>query len=225
LGHARRHHRLGTVTLQRIVGVVRIAAATTGIVALIGRYVYGLDFVTFSTANFFGYLTIQSNVAGVCVFSIGGALAVRGRDDAEWVTVLRAIVTTCLTVAGVVFALLVSQASAQAYYLEVPWSDVLLHFVLPVVAVADWIVTPGRQRVPWRLIPLVVGYPIVWGMSTMVRGSIVGWYPYFFLDPLQVTIGQFAILNAAALSFFALVMTTLLLVARFVPPVGALRRR
>ncbi len=131
------------------------------------------------------------------------------------------LITSYLTVAGIVFGLLAAQAAERDYRLDVPWSDQLLHFWIPGFALADWLLSPGRHRVPWRFSYLVLGYPLIWGMITEVRGSIVGWYPYFFLDPYQVeSVGEFAMYSAAALVLFSGIASLLNLGARVVPPIG-----
>ena len=60
------------MTAARVIGVLRLIAAAVGVAALIGRFLYGRDFVTFSVGNYFGYLTHQSNIAGVVMFAAGG---------------------------------------------------------------------------------------------------------------------------------------------------------
>lgn len=203
------------------IGVLRLLAAAVGVAALIGRFLYGQGFITFSVGNYFGYLTHQSNIAAVVMFAAGGVMMLRGIPEPEWASAGRMLITSYLTVAGIVFALLAAQAAERDYRLDVPWSDQLLHFWLPGFALADWLLSPGRHRVPWRFSYLVLGYPLIWGMITMVRGSIVGWYPYFFLDPYQVaTIGEFAGYSAASLALFSAIGTLLNLAARAVPPLG-----
>src|SRR5690606_37529328 len=90
----RRPGRPGAVTTARVFGVFRIAAALTGVVALVGRFIYGLDFVTFSVGNYFGYLTHQSNIAAVGVFAAGAVLLLRGFPEPEWWSVVRMLVTS-----------------------------------------------------------------------------------------------------------------------------------
>jgi hypothetical protein len=207
------------------IGSLRLAVAVLGVVALAGRFAYGLDFVTFSVGNYFGYLTHQSNIAAVVMFAAGGIGMLRGIREPEWVSAGRMLITSYLTVAGIVFGLLAAQAAEREYRLDVPWSDQLLHFWIPGLALADWLLAPGRHRVSWRFSALVLGYPLVWGMVTMVRGSIVGWYPYFFLDPGQLSnIGEFAGYSAAALALFSGIATLLNLGARAVPPIGEATR-
>ena len=207
------------------IGSLRLAVAVLGVVALAGRFAYGLDFVTFSVGNYFGYLTHQSNIAAVVMFAAGGIAMLRGIREPEWASAGRMLITSYLTVAGIVFGLLAAQAAEREYRLDVPWSDQLLHFWIPGLALADWLLAPGRHRVSWRFSALVLGYPLVWGMVTMVRGSLVGWYPYFFLDPGQLSsIGEFAGYSAAALALFSGIATLLNLGARAVPPIGEATR-
>jgi hypothetical protein len=57
----------------------------------------------------------------------------------------------------------------------------------------------------------------------MWRGPLVGWYPYYFLDPRQVSgIPEFLITSAVALAIFALVACVLVLISRM--PQVTLRR-
>ena len=58
----------------------------------------------------------------------------------------------------------------------------------------------------FRILFVIVGFPVVWGILTMIRGSIVGWYPYYFLDPAQIDSPlEFAALSGLALAVFAVV--------------------
>src|SRR5690606_17307947 len=72
-----------------------------------------------------------------------------------------------------------------------PWSNEVLHVIVPLIMVFDWLFAPGRNTLSWNVIGVVVIYPIVWAVFTMVRGPFIfsdamqrmGWYPYPFLDP------------------------------------------
>jgi hypothetical protein len=88
----------------------------------------------------------------------------------------------------------------------VPWSDVVLHFVLPAWTVVAWVFGPGRRAASWRIVPYVLLYPAVWGVFTIWRGGVVGWYPYYFLDPRQVSgLPEMIVTCLIALAIFALV--------------------
>lgn len=179
--------RTGQKRARTAFGVARVVVAIVGIVALVGDFQYILGFSSFSTANYFTYFTNQSNAAGVVVLAIGAWLSFRRPTDPGWLMTARMLTATFTIISGIVFGLIVSQAGDYNYRIVVPWSSQLLHFWIPSYVILDWIFAPGRTPIPWRRLWLVLIYPLAWGGFTMIRGSIVGWYPYFFLDPGQVS--------------------------------------
>lgn len=200
------------MTARQVFGALRLLAALVGVVALVARFQYGLGFSAFASANFFGYLTVQGNMVAVLANALSGSVALRRAQDPAWMPGLRLAVTTFLIVAGIVFALLASQAEARGYRLDVPWSDQLLHFWIPGYLLLDWLLAPGERRARWSILWVIVGYPTVWGVVTLIRGALVGWYPYFFLDPAQVSgVGEFLLYAGAALALFSAVAVGLML--------------
>ena len=197
---------------RRLVGAERLAAAALCAVALVFRFLWGLGSATFEPTNFFAYLTIQSNIAYVAVGFIAGVAALRGAEFGPRFDALRAMVLTCTVTAGIVFALIVQQSGARGIRVDVPWSDVVLHFVLPAVAIADWMLTP-RHRIRLTALVFVVGYVAVWGLITIYRGDVTGWYPYYFLDPIQTNgFAEFALISGIAVAVFVAVGSLLILV-------------
>lgn len=210
-------------TVRTVVGVVRLVGAIVCAVALVARFIWGLGSVTFTASNFFAYLTIQSNLAFVVVMVVAGIMALRSPRDPHWLTTARATVLSCTVSAGAVFALLVEQAGVRGLPLSVPWSDQVLHFWLPALALVDWTISPGRGRALWRSIVFVQVYTVVWGVVTLIRGSVVGWYPYFFLDPAQISgIGEFLLLSCVALGSFAALSCGVVLLSHLRPPLERL---
>jgi len=179
--------------------ILRVAAAAAGVAAIVGQLITSLDFwgksnvtnIPLVVTNFFSFFTIQSNVAAVVVFLIGAALLVtRTGDDPQWFNTLRASVVTYMVVTGIVYNLLLRNVPLPQGA-TLPWSNEILHVAVPILMLLDWIFTPGRMVVPWRKLWIIVIYPIVWVVYTMIRGpltpnEITGesyWYPYPFLNP------------------------------------------
>ncbi len=184
-------------------GTGRIGCAAAVVVCMIARYVRASPWV--GPVDFVGYLTIQSNIAYVVVAIAGGVIALRSGLDHPRLDVARVAVLTFVATAGILFALIVQQSGARGIRIDLPWSDIALHFILPVFAAADWLLSPRRHRVSRRILFVIVGYPVVWGVLTMIRGAIVGWYPYYFLDPAQID----SPLEFAGLSLFMLAVFTI----------------
>ncbi|MGR0321047.1 Pr6Pr family membrane protein [Agromyces sp. ZXT2-3] len=174
---------------RRALGVFRLAIAVIEIVALIGNYQYVLEFPLFASVNFFSYFTIQSAMLAVVVLLVAAGYALTQRRDPPILAAFRTIVTVYLLVSGIVFAIIAVQASTRDYRLEVPWSDTLLHFVVPLLALIAWTVDAViavNPPVPWTTIGLALVFPAGWLVYTLIRGADIGWYPYFFLDESQV---------------------------------------
>ncbi|WP_394770871.1 Pr6Pr family membrane protein [Lacisediminihabitans sp.] len=208
----------GTVTVRAALGALRLGMATLCLVALVARFVWGLGSATFTPGNFFAYLTVQSNMAFVVVSVITGLIGLRGANDPPWLDTTRACVLSLTVSSGVVFGFLVEQAGARGFRIDVPWSDQVLHFWLPAIALLDWIVAPGRRRALWRTVALVLVFTVGWGLVTLVRGPIVGWYPYFFLDPAQVSgPGEFFLFGGIALTLFGGISSGLVAISRTRP--------
>lgn len=208
-----------TVKARTVFGWLRLGAAALCLAALIHRLAWGLASNTIASQNFFAYLTNQSNIMFVGLLIAAGVIALRRDRDPRWLTVSLALVLTWTITAGLVFALLVWQAGLRGIRIDVPWSDQVLHFWLPACTVIAWALAPGHRRVPWRVIPVTLAYPLLWGAFTLVRGPLIGWYPYYFLDPRQVS-GPVEFLTSCgiALATFAVVATALVGISRMPEP-------
>jgi hypothetical protein len=217
------------VLTRRIFGWLRLLAAAVCVVSLTHRMLWGMGSQTLASDNFFAYLTIQSNIAFTAVTITAGIIALRRPMDPTWLTSARVLVLSWTTTAGLAFSIIVWQAGVRGIPITVPWSDVVLHFVLPALAVIGWSIGPGRQPASWRVLPFVLLYPLIWGVFTIWRGGIIGWYPYYFLDPRQVSgLPEMGISCLAALSIFAVVAALLVLLSHVrvrLPPWGEISSR
>lgn len=206
------------MTARSIFALTRLAAAAACLAALIHRLAWGLSSQTIAGQNFFAYLTVQSNCAFVMLLVVAGVIAFRRPADPRWLTIALAMVLTWTITAGLAFALIVWQAGIRGIRVDVPWSDQLMHFWLPACTALAWLLTPGHRRVSWWVVPASLAYPLLWGAVTMWRGPLIGWYPYYFLDPRQVSgFGEFAVTAAVALAIFAAVATVLVIISRVRP--------
>jgi len=178
---------------------VRIAGAVLVIVAVIVQLQTSLAFwngqnapdIATKVVNFFSFFTIQSNLVAAASLAIGAVLLTRrGATDTQWYAVLRACATTYIVTTGVVFNLLLRGIELPQGS-TVPWTSEVMHVVIPIVVLLDWLFAPGRRRLDFRVVGIIVIYPIVWAAYTMIRGPFVtdavtgatSWYPYPFLNP------------------------------------------
>lgn len=164
------------VVLVVVVGVLWVPRAPVSPVALTTA---GLD-------DKLRYFTIQSNLvlAAVLAWSVvAGATGRRGPSG--WVV---GGATFFVTVTFLVYNLVLVPGGGPGAVLLVsgrPSSD-LLHVVAPLLALLDWVLGrphPGftaRRSLLWLL------YPLVYLGVSLLAGARTGFYPYFFMDPVQI---------------------------------------
>lgn len=134
----------------------------------------------YDVVNFFSYFTNLSNLFAAGLLLRFAALSWTGRQPSPTDQRLRGMAVVYMTVVGLVFAILLRNVDLGALR---PWINVLLHYVMPVAMVADWLLRPGpapRDARHWLLVP---AFPLAYLIYLLARGEVVGWYPYPFLNP------------------------------------------
>jgi hypothetical protein len=152
--------------------VLRVAAAALGIAALVAAN----SERTGSVANFFSFFTIEANVLAVVVFAVGGLVDPR---STRW-AYLRGAVTLYMVITGIVYAVLLSDIPVG---LSSPWINTVLHRVLPLLILLDWLVRPPWPKVSYRAALGWLAFPLAYFAYSLIRGPAARFYPYPFLDP------------------------------------------
>ncbi len=153
--------------------------------------------------NVFAFFTIQSNIL-VAVASF--LLAIRTERRSISFAVLRMTGLVAITITGIVY-----HVALRGLFELDTWglaADQLLHTVVPVMAVAGWVLFGPRRLTSARIALLALIFPVAWLGFTLVRGAYVPFYPYPFID---VTVLGYAktLLNClwVALLFVAMAAT------------------
>jgi len=127
--------------------------------------------------NVFAFFTIQSNIiVGItCVL-----LAVNPDRSSTVFRVFRLAGVDAITITGIVY----HSVLAQLLDLE-SWAlvaDHALHTISPIMAVVGWLMFGPRGLISPRIVWLSAIFPVCWCIFTLVRGEMVGFYPYPFID-------------------------------------------
>ncbi|WP_210481504.1 Pr6Pr family membrane protein [Naasia sp. SYSU D00948] len=170
----------------------------------------GLDAV-----NYLSYFTNQSSLYAGAVLAVSGLLP-RSRLP-RWWDGWRGAAAVYAAVTLAVFALLLEGTPAAGE--TTPWVDLVLHKLMPVVLILDWLLIPSATRARWWRPLAWMAYPVAYLAYALVRGAAVGWYPYPFLDPREV--GGYAGLVGSA----GAVVVGFLAAALVFDQLGRLRRR
>jgi hypothetical protein len=146
-----------------------------------------LDNPTFHPLNFLSYFTIQSNLIGATVLLIG---AIRRDIHTPTFDVVRGGAVVYLVTTGIVFSVLLSGTDVDT---AIPWVNSVLHEVMPIVIVVDWLLDPPSRQLTYRQGLIWLAYPLAWVAYTLIKGPIADWYPYPFLDPANGGYGRVAL--------------------------------
>lgn len=174
--HTRVESGESSVFQRRLRWVYRLVTVAAIIVAIGGQLMHTSTLPTFRPVNFFSYFTIQSNIIAAVVL----LLSMLPRRKAPWVDIARGAATFYMAITGIVFTLLLANTEVD---LTLPWVDAILHKIVPIVVVLDWLLDPPQTRLHLRYVAWWMVYPLVWLAYTLVRGPFVAWYPYPFVDP------------------------------------------
>ena len=135
----------------------------------------------FSAANFFSYFTVESNLFAAAVL-LAGAVRPSGGRPTPTADLVRGAAVVYLATTGVVYRVLLA-APAEEADADLAWADAVVHRVMPLALVGDWLVDPPRTRLTRRHALVWLAYPAAFAAYSLARGRVVAWYPYPFLDP------------------------------------------
>jgi hypothetical protein len=146
--------------------------------------------------RFYSYLTIWFNVL---VAGTSAMLAVNPLRDGRVWRALRLDAVVIAVGGGLVhwFLLRPLLDLHGADYL----ADKLLHVAVPLIVLVGWLVFGPRDRVDGADVLAFLIVPVVWLAYTLVRGAIVNWYPYPFID---VGLHGYAVVAATCLAIATL---------------------
>ena len=184
--------------------VVRLLVATLTAAALVAQLVSTLASAgpgqhADLALNFVSYFTVDSNLASTVTLVVGAVALARHGRDSRGLTLVRLAVTTYLVLTGVVYNAILRGVPVSAAV--VPWSNEVLHVVSPAYVALDWFVAPGRRHLAVRDGLVVLVFPAVWTVYSLVRAPFATdpvsgrrpWYPYPFLDPASSTGGYLTV--------------------------------
>jgi hypothetical protein len=175
---------MGTSTARWWFGVTAAAVALgVAVNVAVAATAEGGFFTTASARvfNVFCFFTIQSNlIVGVtCLL-----LALDPRRSSTAFDTFRLIGIVAITITGVVYhAALRSLLDLESWALV---GDVLVHTVVPLLAVVTWLVYGPRGRASRRIMWLSLLFLLWWFGFALIRGAIIDHYAYPFVDVIRL---------------------------------------
>lgn len=156
-------------TSYRLLGAVGVLVAISYEVATVAR-------PGWSATDYFSYFTELSNLFAAAMFLLIAAR--NGRPRSKPIEMLRGACVVYMLTTGSVYALLLSGQKVN-----IPWVNAVVHIAMPLLVTLDWLLDPPKIALRLSDALLWLAFPAVWCAYTLIRGLIVHWYPYFFIDP------------------------------------------
>ena len=188
---------------------------------LLGNVAGGQDTALERLIDWIGYFTILSNITVAVVMTVLASrpelFTRRTAGGAIW-RALRLDSVVMIIVTGIVYNLLLATGGKTGWD---ALSNALLHVIIPILTVLVWAIAGPRRILSFSTIWLSLVLPILWAIYTLIRGAVIGAYPYPFFD--VITNGYASVLTfiAVILVFAVLIDLALLgidrLIARITP--------
>ncbi len=165
-------------------------ALTLGLVVGQGRSIWAGFWL------YFGYFTILTNLLVALTMTRVGMDRWPGGPQPSASALTG--VTLAITIVGVIYHLLLSGRVPELS--SFGWiADRTMHYLVPVLSLFFWIIFVPKFSFTFKDPFFWMIYPLGYLVYAMARGSIDGWYPYFFIDVGMLGYAK-AMLNAAILS-------------------------
>jgi len=156
-------------------------------------------------ADFFSYFTIQSNLFIILWFTFA-VLSIFSEKIGEFIhkPFIRSGLLVYITVTMIVFFALLFKQNVGLDFI----TTYVLHLIIPVGYIVDWFLDKPQIKIKLKTALGWLIYPIIFCIYSLIRGKIVGWYPYWFLSPIRA--GSFEHVEIAivglACFFFLIIM-------------------
>jgi hypothetical protein len=168
--------RIALVSSRLLFGTLVLAA-----IIIQASYLYQNN--ALNVVNYFSYFTNLSNILAGIILIISAFYLLKSRKSSKTDDLIRGGATLYMAVTGVVYITLLINEDLG---LLMPWINAVLHIVMPVVVIADWLYQPPRTKLTSKQIAYWLAFPLAFLVYTLVRGAVINWYPYPFLNPEKV---------------------------------------
>jgi hypothetical protein len=141
------------------------------------RYTDGLAGAPLRLIDLLSYFTIWSQIVVGIVMTL---LFLNPGRDGKWLRVFRIDAILMITVTGVVYNLLLGPNYPPQGLNKI--SSPIEHTITPIITILVFLMFGPRGWFNKKTVGLALVLPIVYVIYTLIRGAIIGAYPYDFFD-------------------------------------------
>lgn len=178
--------------------IVAAIAALAGWAGLVLQYAIFAERVGLALASwrYVGFFTVLSNIGIACIAT---AVAL-GRRSRLTGARARLMGLTAIITVGFVYSILLRSLWSPTGWQKL--ADAVLHDWTPLLFAILWALLPHGE-LKWRDLKWALMPPALYLAYALGRGSIDGWYPYYFLNPTLQTTAELGLSILGTLAVFA----------------------
>ncbi|WP_107826297.1 Pr6Pr family membrane protein [Mucilaginibacter yixingensis] len=148
----------------------------------------------------FSFFTIQTNLlVAVCLTGLSVLPKTSWGKFFYRPSVLTAI-AVYISIVGLVYAVVLRNTWQPQGLFKT--TDFLLHTISPLLYVVFWLVFVSAGSVKWQAMLRWAIFPLAYLVYALVRGAVIGWYPYPFLDVAKLGYERVAVNSLVILVVF-----------------------
>jgi len=83
-------------------------------------------------------------------------------------------------------------------------ADRLLHDLIPLLYLFYWLLFTPKKVLQWKQVIYWLIFPAIYLAYSLIRGAVVKWYPYYFINAQKLGYGRVAVTALLVLAFFIL---------------------
>jgi len=172
------------MTTSRIAAIVfRFFFAALGLIAVFTQFGAVTLVKGHSIVNFYSYFTNLSNLLIAVVFIVSAVRLITRREPTTTDVAIRGGAVVYIVFVGLVFNTLLRDVELGDL---IPWVNTIVHFIIPIAGLVDWIIWPPRRALPFRVVFYWMIFPAAYVAYSLIRGAAIGFYPYPFFNPAAV---------------------------------------
>jgi hypothetical protein len=174
------------MTSLRTVAIIRFGTAFAMLASVIWQISSRVINNVFRPWEYFSYFTIQTSLLAIVTLSVAGWYAWTGRTETRVMNIVRLSTVTFTIVVTLVYNMLLRglpDAVEDGGYVWPILPNEILHVWAAVLMLIDWILSSRRINLRIRTIFWVLVFPLAWLVYSIIRGLMVDWWPYWFINP------------------------------------------
>jgi hypothetical protein len=174
------------MTSLKTSAIIRYATAGAMLFSIVWQISSRLINNVFRPWEYFSYFTIQTSLIAIVTLGVAGWFAWNGQTETRLLNIVRLSTVTFTVVVTLVYNLLLrglADDPADGGYVWPVLPNEILHVWAAIFMLIDWMLSSRRINLRIRTIFWVLVFPLTWLVYSIIRGLIVNWWPYWFINP------------------------------------------